>query len=376
MDMSILKRTGPIMTALLLFASTAFAQQSELPAEPKNWPKTSLHFIPSNATGFVYFDVVEILNTPGMKLPREIFSGVATEANIEFERHLGLRLADMVDATLVFPDFETMQGGFGGKSPVFALFAFSSPVQRKLIEKTLPADWKITKTEGRKIYVNDSLGLTLFLSSPNTFALGSEEGVRWFYKNRKNHSDSGVRPLTKQLGDGQITAAFNTDSIPKELKAFAPPEFQSISNAKTIVASIDVTDGIAVDAKMKFLSSDDAAAATRIANTKLQEGVLLLKEMETVKISELKAGTPSLMMAVEPLSALAMTRYGQKLLGQATLDQSNDELVASISVEGFNGQMVMITCLTAIQSIGTASQEKFQQISNELDAESGRSFRK
>ena len=98
--------------------------------------------------------------------------------------------------------------------------------------------------------------------------------------------------------------------------------------------------------------------------------------METVKISELKAGTPSLMMAVEPLSALAMTRYGQKLLGQATLDQSNDELVASISVEGFNGQMVMITCLTAIQSIGTASQEKFQQISNELDAESGRSFRK
>ena len=110
MDMSILKRTGPIMTALLLFASTAFAQQSELPAEPKNWPKTSLHFIPSNATGFVYFDVVEILNTPGMKLPSEIFSGVATEANIEFERHLGLRLADMVDATLVFPDFETMQG--------------------------------------------------------------------------------------------------------------------------------------------------------------------------------------------------------------------------------------------------------------------------
>ena len=91
-------------------------------------------------------------------------------------------------------------------------------------------------------------------------------------------------------------------------------------------------------------------------------------------MAQLKAGTPSLDHSLEPLSQLAMTRYGQKMLSQATLDQSNDELVASISVEGFNGQMMMLTCVAAIQAVGTAANESFEQIANELNAESGRSF--
>ncbi|MFK7768598.1 MAG: hypothetical protein AB8B55_15350 [Mariniblastus sp.] len=347
---------GVTVATLTLFASTLLGQESTT--------KTSLKFVPSNAAAFVYLDVIGLTKTPDFALPSQLFAGIRTEADQEFLRHTGLRITDLRDATYVVPDLVSMLDSpseFG-----LGLFTFAQPLERKLIEDSLPSSWETTETDGRKIYVDRASGLAIFLASPNTVSLGTEKGVRWFFNNRRNLSDSGIQPLLSKTF-GQITMGVNATTIPKQFKSFVPPEASPLADIETAVIGFDFSNGIATKAEFKFPSSEEASKATEFAKARIMDAKGMLSELEYQNVSILKSGTPDLETAMTPLGFLAMTRFGQKALDETNLNQSGDTVHAGISIEGFNGQFVCVTAFSAITAIGSIAESDFQSISDELD---------
>ena len=276
-------------------------------------------------------------------------------------------MSDLQDATFVFPSLDSaIQSNARDSQLGFGLLTFAQPLQRKLIERSLPREWKITKTNGRKIYVNQKDDLAMFFASPNTISVGNEKGIRWFFENRRNLTDTGIRLVTKLNRKGQVTFGVNGEAIPTEIMHALQPEFNPFTNVKSAAGGIDFTDGIAVNASVKFASPSDAATASHFVQAQLHIAQGMLKHFESEALAKVDAGTPDLFSALEPISALASSRFAQKVLGSLELNQTSDQLDANVAVTGFSGQMVLMTCLTAIQAVGSVPEAEFQRLADDL----------
>ncbi len=82
----------------------------------------------------------------------------------------------------------------------------------------------------------------------------------------------------------------------------------------------------------------------------------------------LKAEGSDFPSAAHHLSTLAFARYGRKIIDDAKLGQEGNLIEASLSAEGFDAHMWVLTCLTAISAIGTSAEADFNEIARQLDA--------
>lgn len=353
-------RTGILTAALAIcFATIAIAQSSE--------SESGLSSVPSNAVAFVHFDVVEMLSSPGMAVPTEIAAGVKQEADELFERHLGVQISELQTVTLVAPTMESLMTLQTSDIPNgFGLFAFAEPVKTNFV-KNLPGTWRPTNIGENTFFVEQSDKLAIFHSTANTVAFGSEDGIRWFIEHHGNRTDNGLRPSMQLAQSGHVTIGINGDALPSEMKMFLPPEWQSFADAKSAAINLDFTNGIAARVQMNFNSEQDAGRAVASAQQNFEKVRMVLKDEESNAQGQFKDESDDLAAAIIPLSRLALIRYGDKILQRATIEQINHQLQAHLAIEGFDGQMLVITCLTAIQAIGSSSEAEFQSIADDLD---------
>lgn len=352
-----------IFLALLasFVAATATAQEQS--------PVQGLHAVPSNAAAYAHIDLAKFVNSPGLAVPAQIATGVKQEADTVFEKHFGVRISDLQSVSYVLPTFESITAlKSNGSQTGFGLFAFANPINEEAFAKARPRSWQRTKIGSRIIYIDRHSGMALFQSSPTIIALGSESGVRWFLKFRTIQSENGLRP-TMQLSDyGQITIGFNGDVIPAAMKAVLPAEYENIVNATSAGISLNFEDGTAARVQMNFDDEQDAAGSIAFAKANIEKLLDRMKLEESTAEIQLESSPESLQEALQPLSMLAMARFGEKVIRSATFEQTGTRLDAHVEVKGFDGHMITLICLSAIQAVGTSAEADFQAIANDLDA--------
>ena len=240
------KRTQILTTLFaLLLTATATAQ------EPS--PMQGLHAVPSNAAAYAHIDLAKFLSTPSFTFPAQIAAGVKQEADVVFEKHIGVKISELQSVTYVLPTLESISAlKSNGSHTGFGLFSFAKPINEEAFAKSRPRSWQRTKIGSRIVYIDRHTGTTLFQSSPTIIALGSEAGVRWYLKFRTISTENGLRPTMKLADYGQITIGFNGDAIPAEIKSVLPSEFKSIAGTTSAGVSLDFENGTAARVQMNF----------------------------------------------------------------------------------------------------------------------------
>lgn len=323
--------------------------------------------VPSNATAFIHVNLAELMKTPSMKVPAEIAAGVQKEADDLFESTLGIKISELQQITYVLPTVDSiMEMQAGGEQDGFALFTFSSEVKAKLIMDSMPGTWNSTSIGSYTVFEDEDSKNALFLNSENTIAFGTKDGVKWFVKNRRNQSAGGLRPALELADSGHVTLGVNGQDMPDEIKMFVPDEMKSIVSAESAAVSLNFETGLAITARMNFESASIAADAAQFVEKNRGEAKAWLKRQEASTLDVLNDEAATLNEAMEQLAMLAVYRYGDKLIDQTTIDQTENQIQARMAIDGMDGNVLLIGGLTAIQAIGNSAESEFEAIAEEL----------
>lgn len=349
-----------LMAAAVLMTQSLHAQESE--------PTSSWDCVPHNAFAFIHVDLYDLSEVSSLSVPVEMIAGIKKEINQVYERQIGVRPTDILDATVVIPNIEAaVAGQQNADSLGLVLFSFQNPIDSEKIGKRLGEEWKHVNVEGRNAFVNAKNKNCIFHHIDNTLAVGNADMVQWFIDNRKNREPSYLGDAMIDSKYGQIVVGVNGEFVTDEMKAFVPSEFKPLANVDFAAVSLDLFTGFELNGVFQFSTKDDAKFAAKLANAKIDEGKTLLKGFEADALNQLGTNSDAFEATVAPLMSLAGIRYGNKMLDKVEVTRFRNQVLANFSVENFDGGVLTVVGLTAVQAVGMSANQAFHDVANELD---------
>ena len=352
-----------VAAAAVLFSTNAIAQDGDY--------DSSWQSIPAKAFAFVHVDLEAIADSPSMTIPRDIVMGVKEELDQVFESNIGIKVTEVMDATLVIPSAEAALATADGETaPGFILLSFNSSVSIQRIRKALGGGWSLVSAKGGQMLVDEKKERAIFHHSANTLALGSQDQVQWFINNRDDDEYSPLDDAMTESEYGQVIFGIDGRKIPAELTRELPPEFRFVEKMNFASVSLDLIGGITVDSVFEFASVEDAKEVSKLANVQLKELRSMIGLLESDAMRRLVTAGKDLDQAVEPLAELALYRYGKKLANETEVQHFRNRVMTHVGIEGVDGTLFLAGIIpTMIGASGEAAEAAFDDIASQLDAE-------
>ena len=359
-----------ILTCLLMLAlslNAVFAQHDH--------DAGSKTCVPHNAFAYVFMDAESISKSSDLAIPIDMLDGIKTELDRVFEKEMGIRPTQWQDVSVVLPEWQsTAQDPLAS---VVGLVAFKTAIDSEKIWSRFGADeWVKKKIEDRNLFVHKESGFSLFHHSDNVLAMGQSKPLQWFLENRGNREKTKLgaclsRAHSSPTNSCQLEFGFDGTAIPREHFQFVPPELEVFSQLEWASLRLDLDGGIRMTNSCKFSSEEGAQQFEDMIESKIAEGLELLKSWENPVVLRLNDDAIRFEDSIELLGTLSAYRYGQKLLSDVEIKSSGGEVVTRFGMRG-NGTGLAVVSLTAIQAIGTNTGPQFQAVAEELAQEQRR----
>jgi hypothetical protein len=161
-----------------------------------------LALVPPDAAAFLCLEVGKHWNGPEAESLKKITQAhplVLTWETKDFEKEIGLRMADIERILLVFPDFEA--GGF------VYIFTTGKPFDRDKVLGALVPGSKETKVGAKTYFVSDKSKFGVRLLNDRTILFGSDKDMRAFLSRPAADKGGALRSAVAAAADKHLLVA-------------------------------------------------------------------------------------------------------------------------------------------------------------------------
>lgn len=331
-------------------------------------PTSSLANVPGNSSAFVHVKVRKLLATPSMVTLTNMFSQVKGEADGLFKHHFGVPISQLNDMTFVAPSFDLIQQSQQANSiPGFFLFTFTKDIDEKLISRRLLKHWQLEPADEGKLYVDKDALNAITICSPRTLAFGSPKCIEWLLRNKQSNSpNESLQAALRTANSSHVSFGIDCTSIPSELKSSLPEDLQCFAGATFATLNVHFDSGIGIRARIGFDEHSDPSTASNFIKQWIANGKTFLAGQEWTAKSEFAEQFEDFESALTPLATMGLLRFGQSILDEVELKQSNQTIDVACKIDGFDSNLVIVSSLSAIQAIGAAADARFSDIADDL----------
>jgi hypothetical protein len=289
-----------------------------------------LDLVPRDAAGFVHVRAADLWRGDWAKDIRYLVDKAGPEAWKAFEEKCPLDPSTLDRITLILPTAQTATNPFPGVDPeavsALVVVTTSKPFDRlALIQALGPRE----KVYGPNLYYfHEELWSGLFIVDDRTFLMGSEDALVRFFERSRRKDPSG--PLQAALAEAarkhQLVVGLNPTLLGKAQEAaFLPAPMQKLLTAHCATLSLDLDQGIHLEARLDFRTDDQAREGEKGLRDSLElarQGLApAIAEMDKVLHDPDKASVADLPENFAALVALGFLRELDILLKQAPIER-------------------------------------------------------
>jgi hypothetical protein len=343
MSRSVFAHDVPALILLigLVLGSASAAQPAELPAD--------LDLVPRDALGFVHVRAADLWRSDLAREFRVLVDTAGPDAWKAFEKKSPINPAIVERVTFIFLTPQTLREPFPAADPeamsALVLVTTKKPFDPFPLIQALASREKVYRQH--LYYFNEETWSGLVVVDDRTFLLGSEDAlVRYFeMSRRKTQTGPLQQALEKAAGKHQIVVGINPRMLARADGWNVPEPIQTALTATSGMLTLDVDDGVRLNARLEFTGEKQAQEGEPAARQLLE---LVRTEVLARPMAELqkllgagKTANTELPRNFAALVSLGLLREIDTLLKEAPVARHGSALELSLTYKRFTAASLM-----------------------------------